>query len=354
VVEKMDKMEKIRKNGEKGKRERIAVLGAGSWGIAVGTLLYENGHKVNLWEFNPEDYQVLLKHRTHPEKLPEADIPEDVLVTNILNEAVTDVEYLVLAVPSQNVRDVCLQLKTILIGAPYFVNLAKGVEIGSLMRISRVVSETLPGFDENRFAVLSGPSHAEEVTKNMPTSVVTASLNPSLAESVQRLFSNKTFRVYRSTDLVGVELGGSLKNIIAIASGILHGLGLGDNTSGALITRGLAEITRLGVKLGAKSETFAGLSGIGDLIATCLSKHSRNRYVGERIGRGEKLKEILGSMVMVAEGVYTCQSAQELSERYKVEMPITNEVYKVLFKDKSPQEAVTDLMTRSLKEEVWN
>ena len=334
--------------------EKLAILGAGSWGIAIANLLFENGHKVKLWEFNPDDYQILLKNRTHPKKLPEAQIPEDILITNILNEAIADVNYIVLAVPSQNVRDVCVQLQPKLSGAPNFVNLAKGVEIGSLLRVSEVVGQTIPGFDSSRFAVLSGPSHAEEVTKDMPTSVVTASANPDLAESVQRIFSNKTFRVYRSTDLNGVELGGSLKNIIAIASGILHGLGYGDNTSGALITRGLAEITRLGVKLGAEAETFAGLSGIGDLIATCLSKHSRNRYVGERIGRGEKLQEILDSMVMVAEGVYTCQSAQELSEKYNVEMPITNEVYKVLFKNKSAREAVTALMTRSLKKEVWN
>lgn len=333
---------------------KIAVLGAGSWGIAIGNLLFENGHKVKLWEFNPDDYQILLEHRTHPKKLPEARIPENILITNVLNEAIADTEYIVLAVPSQNVRKVCENLKPILRGSPNFINLAKGVEIGSLLRVSEVVGEVIPGFDQNRFAVLSGPSHAEEVTKDMPTSVVTASVNPALAESVQRLFSNKTFRVYRSSDLNGVELGGSLKNIIAIASGILHGLGFGDNTSGALITRGLAEITRLGVRLGADAETFAGLSGIGDLIATCLSKHSRNRYVGEQIGRGEKLEKILDSMIMVAEGVYTCQSAQELSEKYQVEMPITNEVYKVLFKNKSPKEAVTDLMTRSLKKEVWN
>ncbi len=335
-------------------KEKIAILGAGSWGIAIANLLYQNNHKAKLWEFNPDDYQILLEHRTHPKKLPEAFIPDDVLITNILSEAIADVEYIVLAVPSQHVRNVCLQLKPILKEMPKFINLAKGVEVGSLLRVSEIVGETIPDFDRNRFAVLSGPSHAEEVSKDMPTSIVAASTNPELAKSVQRIFSNNTFRVYRSSDLKGVELGGSLKNIIAIASGILHGLGLGDNTSGALITRGLAEITRLGVKLGAEAETFAGLSGIGDLIATCLSKHSRNRYVGERIGRGEKLQEILDSMVMVAEGVYTCQSAQELSEKYQVEMPITNEVYQVLFKNKSPQEAVTDLMTRSLKKEVWN
>ncbi|MCP4705851.1 MAG: NAD(P)H-dependent glycerol-3-phosphate dehydrogenase [candidate division Zixibacteria bacterium] len=336
------------------KKEKITVLGAGSWGIAIGNLLFNNGHKMKLWEFSPDDYKVLLEHRTHPKKLPEARIPEDILITNILSEAIQDADYIVLAVPSQNVRDVCNSLKPIIKNAPNFINLAKGVEVGSLLRVSEVVGETIPGFDNNKFAVLSGPSHAEEVTRDMPTSIVTASVNPELAKSVQRIFSNKTFRVYRSSDLNGVELGGSLKNIIAIGSGILHGLGLGDNTSGALITRGLAEITRLGVKLGADAETFSGLSGIGDLIATCLSKHSRNRYVGERIGRGEKLQEILDSMVMVAEGVYTCQSAQELSEKYKVEMPITNEVYKVLFKNKSAKEAVNDLMTRSLKKEVWN
>ncbi len=335
-------------------KERIAILGAGSWGIAIANLLYQNNYKAKLWEFNPDDYQILLEHRTHPKKLPEAYIPDDILITNILNEAIADVEYIVLAVPSQRVRNVCLLLKPILKEMPNFINLAKGVEVGSLLRVSEVVGETIPDFDRKRFAVLSGPSHAEEVAKDMPTSIVAASSNPELAKSVQRIFSSDTFRVYRSSDLIGVELGGSLKNIIAIASGILHGLGLGDNTAGALITRGLAEITRLGVKLGAEAETFAGLSGIGDLIATCLSKHSRNRYVGERIGRGEKLQAILDSMVMVAEGVYTCQSAQELSEKYQVEMPITNEVYQVLFKNKSPREAVTDLMTRTLKKEIWN
>ncbi len=334
--------------------ERIAILGAGSWGIAVANLLFANGHIPILWEFNPDDYQILLSQRTHPKKLPEARLPDRILITNILDEAVDDAKYIVLALPSQRVRNVSVQLKSHLRESAFIINLAKGVEIGTLLRISEVIGETLPELSENNFAVLSGPSHAEEVSLNMPTSVVTASKNPDFAMAVQRLFSNNTFRVYRSTDLIGVELGGSLKNIIAIASGILGGLGMGDNTAGALITRGLAEITRLGVQLGAESKTFAGLSGIGDLITTCLSRHSRNRYVGERIGRGEKLKEILESMVMVAEGVYTCQSAQEMSEKYQVEMPITNEVYKVLFEGKSPREAVTDLMSRSLKEEVWS
>jgi glycerol-3-phosphate dehydrogenase (NAD(P)+) len=183
--------------------------------------------------------------------------------------------------------------------------------------------------------------------------VVAASINNDLAADIQEIFSSRTFRVYRSTDLVGVELGGSLKNVIAISSGILQGMGLGDNTTGALITRGLAEITRMGVKLGADPETLAGLSGIGDLITTCISRHSRNRYVGDRIGRGEKLKDILSSMVMVAEGVDTCRSAKAMSEKYDVEMPITDQVYSVLFEDKSPGEAVEELMTRSLKDEVW-
>jgi glycerol-3-phosphate dehydrogenase (NAD(P)+) len=234
-----------------------------------------------------------------------------------------------------------------------FVNLAKGVEIKTLLRVSEIIRQTISIGNRCSVATVSGPSHAEEVSMNIPTSVVAASESSEYASDIQNLFSSPNFRVYRSTDLIGVELGGSFKNIIAIGSGILHGLGMGDNTTGALITRGLAEITRMGVYLGAESETFAGLSGVGDLVTTCLSRHSRNRLVGERIGRGEKLEEILNSMVMVAEGVYTCQSAYEISRKYQVEMPITNEVYKVLFKGKPPRMAVNDLMARSLKKEVW-
>jgi len=333
--------------------KKIAVLGAGSWGIAIAGLLRANEHQVTLWEFNKADCDALLKNRIHHDKLPGVKIDEDVLITNIVNEAVAGSEYVVLAVPAQKVRDVCNALNSLISTKTCFVNLAKGVEMGTLLRMSEVIEANIEMADIDRIATLSGPSHAEEVAAGIPTSVVAASVNDKFVEDIQRIFSNKTFRVYRSIDLTGVELGGSLKNVIAIASGILQGMGLGDNTTGALITRGLAEITRMGVKLGADPETLAGLSGIGDLITTCISRHSRNRYVGDRIGRGEKLKDILNSMVMVAEGVDTCRSAYEMSRKYDVEMPITDEVYKVLFEDKSPKEAVVDLMTRPLKDEVW-
>ena len=334
--------------------EKIVILGAGSWGIAVANLLHSNGHDVTMWEFNPADCQSLLVNRTHPQKLPGIDIPSGILITNELGLAVSRGDYIILAVPTQKVRQVCQSLDKLLQLPKYFVNLAKGVEIGTLLRVSEIIRSTIASSTDDRIATLSGPSHAEEVARNLPTSVVAASSNLEFAAAVQRLFSHRNFRVYRLSDLKGVELGGSLKNVIAIASGITQGLGFGDNTSGALITRGLAEITRIGVKLGADPLTFAGLSGIGDLVTTCISRHSRNRYVGEKIGRGEKLSDILAGMVMVAEGVDTCRSARAMAEKYQVEMPITEEVYKVLFEDKPPAEAVADLMGRSLKEEVWN
>ncbi len=334
--------------------ENLAVLGAGSWGIAVANLLAGNGHNVNLWEFNKDDFEYLVAARCHAKKLPGITIPEEIIITNGLEDATDNADIIILACPAQTVRSVCKSLDKIVREPKYYVNLAKGVEVDSLMRMSEVIVSCIGNISMNETATLSGPSHAEEVARGIPTSVVAASHNLELAERIQELFSNQFFRVYRSDDLIGVELGGSLKNIVAIASGITQGLGLGDNTSGALLTRGLAEITRMGVKLGADPLTFSGLSGIGDLITTCLSKHSRNRHVGERIGKGEKLEHILSSMVMVAEGVDTCRSAYKMSQKYNVEMPITVEAYKVLFEDKPPDKAVRDLMTRSLKEEIWS
>jgi len=335
---------------------RIAILGAGSWGIAVANLLHGNGHQTYLWEFNKEDCEYLQGNRTLEKKLPGVVIPDSITITNDLAEAVHQSEYIIMAVPAQKVRSVCDVLKNILKERKKFVNLAKGVEIDSLQRMSEVIKSTLaPDLAGiNSIATLSGPSHAEEVARNIPTSVVVASEKSEYAVDIQNLFNSRFFRVYRSSDLVGVELGGSLKNVIAIASGITQGLGFGDNTTGALLTRGLAEITRMGVSLGADPLTFAGLSGIGDLITTCVSRHSRNRYVGEKIGKGERLGDILAGMVMVAEGVDTCRSAYAMSKKYEVEMPITHEAYRVLFEDKSPAEAVADLMGRSLKEEVWS
>jgi glycerol-3-phosphate dehydrogenase (NAD(P)+) len=334
--------------------EKIAVLGAGSWGIAIANLLHSNGHEVTMWEFNRADYEYLSANRTHPKKLPGIKIVEEIALSNDLQYAADGADYIIFAVPAQKVRSVCEFLNEFVKRPMKYVNLAKGVEIGSLLRMSEVINSTLVSSREERIATLSGPSHAEEVSRNIPTSVVVASADQQYAEEIQRLFNGRYFRVYRSTDLIGVELGGSLKNVIAIASGVTQGLGFGDNTTGALLTRGLAEITRMGVKLGADPLTFAGLSGIGDLITTCVSKHSRNRYVGERIGKGEKLAEILDGMVMVAEGVDTCRSAYALAEKHDVEMPITTEVFKILFENKPPFEALSDLMGRSLKEEVWN
>ncbi|MCX6827105.1 MAG: NAD(P)-dependent glycerol-3-phosphate dehydrogenase, partial [candidate division Zixibacteria bacterium] len=268
--------------------------------------------------------------------------------------SITAVDYIVMAIPVQRVRQVCQLLDKLPRPHKGIINLAKGIEIDSLLRMSEVIKMVISGSDEKYIATLSGPSHAEEVAAKLPTTVVAASKNPEFAAQVQRIFNNKILRVYRSTDLIGVELGGSLKNVIAIASGITQGFGLGDNTMGALITRGLAEITRMGVRLGADPLTFSGLSGIGDLVTTCISRHSRNRYVGEKIGKGQKLKNVLEGMVMVAEGVDTCRSAQAMAEKYGVEMPITAEVYKVLFEDKPPDRAIAELMSRSLKEEIWN
>lgn len=333
---------------------KIAVLGAGSWGIAVANLLYDNGHRVMLWEFDRPDCEKLIENRTHPEKLPNIIIPPEITITNDLERAVSECDLIVIVTPAQTVRSVCLELADNVDRRHAYVNLAKGVEIETLKRMSEIIEETIPIAAGERIATLSGPSHAEEVSRQIPTSVVAASVSNAFAEQIQNIFSNHYFRVYRSDDLIGVELVGSLKNVIAIASGIMQGLGLGDNTSGALLTRGLAEITRMGVKLGANPLTFSGLSGIGDLITTCLSRHSRNRYVGEQIGRGKRLREILDGMVMVAEGVDTCRSAYTMAEKYEVEMPIAGEVYKVLFEDKSPAEAVADLMGRSLKKEIWS
>ncbi|MFH1372433.1 MAG: NAD(P)H-dependent glycerol-3-phosphate dehydrogenase [bacterium] len=331
--------------------EKIAILGAGSWGMAIARLLAGNGLAATLWEFDPQDFEILCSRRGHPDKLPGIILPESVSITNDPDDAVSDSSLIVLAIPSQALRSALVRLRGRLDHTAGLVNLAKGIETTTLSRMSEVITEEL-GLSIENIVTLSGPSHAEEVAKDMPTAVVAAG-GGQLVARVQELFSNRFFRVYQSDDLIGVELGGSLKNIIAIAAGIADGLGLGDNTRGAIITRGLAEITRLGVALGARAETFAGLSGIGDLVTTCTSRHSRNRFVGDKIGQGQKLSEILAAMHMVAEGVETTRSGYELATAYSVEMPITREVYAVLFEEKSPRTAVDDLMGRELKAEIW-
>lgn len=332
----------------------ISILGAGSWGIALSTLLRQNNHSVILWEFDAEVCRRLNSERTLPEKLPGIKIPDEIIITNELPAAVRDSEIIVLAVPSHTVRQVAENsagLLTPLTAA--IVNVSKGIENNTLLRISEVLHQVLPRQFHTKIATLSGPSHAEEVARNIPTTVVVASPEPAVSELVQQAFSTRYFRIYYSSDLIGVELGGSLKNVIAIAAGILNGLGMGDNTMGALLTRGLAEMVRLGRKLGADPMTFAGLSGIGDLITTCISSHSRNRYVGEQLGRGRKLPEILENMSMVAEGVKTTAAAYALSQKHQVEMPITAAVNKILFQGMPPEKAIHELMTRAPKPEIW-
>ena len=330
----------------------VGIIGAGSWGMAVARLLSRNGHAVTLVEPDPKEYDIVVSQRGNPARLPEFTLPDDVVISDDPDHIVRTCELLCLAVPAQYLRAVLARIDEPIQQLSAVVNLAKGVEIRTLHRMSEVIAETVKA-PRAKIVTVSGPSHAEEVILDMPTTVVAAGVDDGTVSYVQRIFSGSTFRVYASDDLVGVELGGSLKNIIAIATGIADGLGLGDNTRGALVTRGLAEMTRLGIAMGAQGATFAGLSGLGDLVTTCSSRHSRNRFVGEQIGRGRKLPEVLESMSMIAEGVDTTRSGWELGRRYQVELPITGEVYQVLFEQKSPKAAVADLMGRTLKNEIW-
>ncbi|HWR82012.1 MAG TPA: NAD(P)H-dependent glycerol-3-phosphate dehydrogenase [Candidatus Deferrimicrobium sp.] len=334
------------------KPEKVTILGAGSWGMAVARLLHLNGWSVTLWEFDRDEFEKLRRWRGHPDKLQGFVLPEGITFSHDAAEAAEDCSLAVLAIPSQFLRSVLRTFRLHLDTKALLVNLAKGIETRTLMRMSEVITDELH-VPVRRVVTLSGPSHAEEVILDIPTAVVAAGTYDEIATQVQETFSSRSFRVYKSDDLIGVELGGSLKNIIAIATGISDGLGLGDNTRGAIITRGLAEITRLGVVMGARAETFAGLSGIGDLVTTCASHHSRNRYVGEKIGQGQSLKDILAGMSMVAEGVETTRSGHDLARLHNVEMPITKEVYAVLFEGKSPHAAVEELMVRQLKTEIW-
>jgi glycerol-3-phosphate dehydrogenase (NAD(P)+) len=330
---------------------RIAVLGAGSWGTTLAVLLSNKSHEVTLWSYSKADADRIRFSRENSPYLPGILIPQAVAVTSDLSEAVSGAEMVVAAVPSQFVRSVIAAVPRAALEGALIVNVAKGIEVGTLMTMSEVFRDILPGFPAGRISTMSGPSHAEEVSRSIPTTVVAASSSIETARIVQQTFMVPSFRVYAATDLRGVELGGALKNVIAIAAGIVEGAGLGDNTKAALMTRGIAEITRVGVRMGAELRTFGGLSGIGDLMVTCMSRHSRNRHVGVEIGRGRQLKDILGDMVMVAEGVETTRSARELARRAGVEVPIINEVYNILFEEKEPLRACYDLMTRDPKGE---
>ncbi|MFH1049688.1 MAG: NAD(P)H-dependent glycerol-3-phosphate dehydrogenase [bacterium] len=329
---------------------KIAIIGAGGWGTSVAKVLTENNHKVIIWTHETDVVDELNKSFTNSKYLPEVQLDSNVKATNDPND-IKRCDFYVLAVPTQYIRPVFNQYK-FPVKDKILVNLSKGIEKNTLMRVSQILFD-VAGINGNQYVVLTGPSHAEEVSRKTPTTVVAASDIIENARLIQDIFSNAYFRVYTSDDVVGCEMGGALKNVIAIAAGIIDGLGIGDNTKAALLTRGLAGMTRLGVTLGANPITFSGLSGLGDLIVTCNSKHSRNRYVGEQIGKGKLLKDILTEMKMVAEGVETTMSAFQLSEKHHVELPITAQVYKILFEDVNPLNAMANLMTRETKHEWW-
>jgi glycerol-3-phosphate dehydrogenase (NAD(P)+) len=329
--------------------KKIAVIGDGGWGTTLAILLNKKGFKVELWGVFPDYLKILDKERKNPKFLPGVKIPQEIIFTSDIKKALTDCHLIILAVPSQYMRGVVQKIKGISLNEAIILSVTKGIEHKNLKRMSEVIKEELGPV---KLAVLSGPSIAPEVARGIPTSVVTASVDLKIAQEVQVIFSTAHFRVYTSDDIIGVELGGSLKNIMAISAGISDGLGFGTNTKSALLTRGIVEITRLGVALGAQKETFMGLSGIGDLMTTAFNSKSRNHFVGEQIGRGKKLDEILENMEMVAEGIETIKSVKELAQKNKIEMPISEEVYSVLFQGKNPLQAVSDLMTREQKQET--
>lgn len=328
--------------------QRIAVLGDGGWGTALALLLHQNGHAVKLWGAFPDYIEKTRAWRENKLYLPGVQLPHGIVLTADRAEAARDTDLFVVAVPTRYFRSVLASFAGQLPPGCRLVSVAKGFDPETRERMTQVAASILPGA---RVAALSGPSHAEEAARGVPTAVVVASASHDYAVEVQHVFSSGRFRVYTSEDVIGVELGGALKNIIAIAAGISDGIGFGDNTRAALITRGLAEISRLGAALGAKASTFAGLSGIGDLIVTCASKLSRNHTVGERLGRGETIEHILGSMKQVAEGVGNCAIARDLAAQAGVEAPITEQVFQVIHKQRNPHHAVEALMTRDRKPE---
>ncbi len=329
----------------------IAVLGAGSWGTTLAVLLAKKGYQVRLWAHRPEFAFMLDAERQNLRYLKGVPFPDTLQVTHHLPLLITWAEMIVTAVPSQALRETIVGFRNASLAGKIVVNVAKGIEIGTGKRMSEVLLEVLSDLQPSQVAALYGPSHAEEVSKDQPTTVVASSPSLATAETVQEIFHTNRFRVYVNTDIIGVEIAGSVKNIIAIAAGISDGLGFGDNAKAAIITRGLTEISRLCSKLGGDAVTISGLSGIGDLVVTCLSQHSRNRYVGEEIGRGRTLEEIISSMNMIAEGVHSSRAVYDLSRSVGVEMPITKAVYEMLFETKPAQQAILELMNRDRKQE---
>ena len=327
----------------------VGIMGAGSWGTALALLLHKNGHQVTVWSINEDEVKMLSEKREHESKLPGVKIPEDMMFTTDIESTVKGKDFVVLAVPSPFTRSTSRNMCPFIAEGQIIVDVAKGIEESTLMTLSQQIEEEIPQAD---VAVLSGPSHAEEVGRGLPTTVVIGARTKKTADYLQEMFMSEVFRVYTSPDILGMELGGSLKNVIALAAGIADGLGYGDNTKAALITRGIAEIARLGVKMGGAIESFTGLTGIGDLIVTCASVHSRNRKAGYLIGQGMSMQEAMDEVKMVVEGVYSAKAALGLAEKYGVEMPIIAEVNKVLFEDKNAADAVNELMQRMKKDEL--
>ena len=330
---------------------KISVIGSGGWGIALTILLHKNGHDLTIWSFDKKEAEELKKTRQNKTKLPNILLPEDVKVTDDLKEVVDDKDILILAVPSKAIRSVSKSLKNIIKDNQIIVNVAKGLEEDTLETMTDIIEEELK--DKNpKVAVLSGPSHAEEVGRGIPTTCVVSAHNKELTLYLQNVFMNPSFRVYTSPDMLGVEIGGALKNVIALAAGIADGLNYGDNTKAALITRGIKEISSLGVAMGGEQSTFYGLTGLGDLIVTCASMHSRNRRAGILLGQGKTLDEAIKEVNMVVEGVYSAKSALMAAKKYNVEIPIIEQVNAVLFENKNAAEAVNELMIRDKKLEI--
>lgn len=322
---------------------KVGVIGAGSWGTALALLLHKNGNEVTIWSIDQNEVDMLTNEREHKTKLPGVRVPEDIKITGDLAEAIESMDFMVLAVPSVFTRGTARKMAPYVAEGQKIVDVAKGIEEDTLMTLSQQIEQEIPQAD---VAVLSGPSHAEEVGRGIPTTCVVGAHSKETAVFLQQAFMNNVFRVYISPDMLGIELGGSLKNVIALAAGMADGLGYGDNTKAALITRGIAEISRLGVAMGGRAETFSGLTGIGDLIVTCASVHSRNRKAGVLIGQGMTLEEAQKEVKMVVEGVYSAKAAMALAKKYHVSIPIIEQVNAILFENKSPEVAVRELMLR--------
>ena len=324
----------------------ISIIGAGSWGIALAVLLHKNGHHVTVWSVIETEIRMLQKEREHKDKLPGVKLPEDMVFTTDLEQAVKGAEVLVLAVPSPYTRSTSHSMASLVKEGQVIVNVAKGIEEKTLLTLSQIIEEEIP---QANVAVLSGPSHAEEVGRGIPTTIVVGAKDKETAEYLQNIFMNEVFRVYISPDVLGIELGAALKNVVALAAGIADGLGYGDNTKAALITRGITEIARLGVAMGGRFETFCGLTGIGDLIVTCASMHSRNRRAGILIGQGYTMRQAVEEVKMVVVGVYSAKAAMGLAKKFDVQLPIIEQVNAVLFEGQLADEAVKNLMLRDKK-----